>query len=579
MYFHRDPKPTPLQFDVGHTGSITCAAFSPDGAVLATGADDGVVILWDVRIGRTLHRLPIRGYTPHSLAFSPNGATLAVGAYPGLELWEVLSGQWQGTFPHLSGPFVFVGPERLVAASRKPGFMVVDSRSGQQLREVEFDREEVRGLLSVALSADGSTAATATYPVHYTPFVRQEIQTWDLAEWRLRARFWLPQSLPSRARDPVTGEMEAWRGEPSNVSCVELSPNGQVLAIVAGERAWLAHLDSMDQPVTMWVGWTTLLRWLAFSPDGRLLALVADHQGGAHVSLWRGLQGKRAGQIFPGSGWLGALAFSPDSRTLVTGGSDRVVKLWNVDTGGCLRKLRAMEYAATGVAWSPDGRCIAAIYSDGTTRLWNAGTGDLLLRSGGEAVASGPDGAAWDPSPPDRPSGTRAGYQERMVMPRAERTRSFRALSSDGRLEAVAYPDREGEGLQAIDIRRAGNESTVSASWGSKHKGATDCLCFSADGSVLVGGDYDNGVWVWDTRTGELRHWLYTRTPVGAVAVSPDNRFLVAGEAHGGEVWVWDLLYGKVTVDCFGNPPHGIEFTLKEHAAGIRGIAFSPDGR
>src|SRR5947207_8676900 len=69
------------------------------------------------------------------------------------------------------------------------------------------------------------------------------------------------------------------------------------------------------------------------------------------------------------------VAFAPDGNTLVTGGEDGTVRLWDLST----RKERATMTGHTqkvrDVAFSPDGKLIASASLDGSVRLWDVGTG------------------------------------------------------------------------------------------------------------------------------------------------------------------------------------------------------------
>jgi WD40 repeat protein len=69
-------------------------AFSPDGQMVASGADDGAVRLWSVADGRERARLVGHRGLVRSVAFSPDGRTVTSGAGDAtLRLWDVSSGR------------------------------------------------------------------------------------------------------------------------------------------------------------------------------------------------------------------------------------------------------------------------------------------------------------------------------------------------------------------------------------------------------------------------------------------------------------------------------------------------------
>jgi WD40 repeat protein len=98
-----------------------------------------------------------------------------------------------------------------------------------------------------------------------------------------------------------------------------------------------------------------------------------------------------ADEIHGWSFWVAA--FSPDGKTLATGGDPFYVKLWDVATG----RLKATFTGHAAVVWSlsfsPDGKVLASGSYDGTIKLWDLATGEPRTTLRGSArIAFSPDG-------------------------------------------------------------------------------------------------------------------------------------------------------------------------------------------
>jgi len=109
---------------------------------------------------------------------------------------------------------------------------------------------------------------------------------------------------------------------------------------------------------------------VAWSPDGTLLA-----SGGSDelVRIWD----VRAGtsRVLEGhQGWVSAVAWSPDGSRLASAGDDERIRLWDVSTGTC-RAFEGSSDRVNLVAWSPDGNRLASgerpSVDGGTIRVWN----------------------------------------------------------------------------------------------------------------------------------------------------------------------------------------------------------------
>ena len=78
------------------------------------------------------------------------------------------------------------------------------------------------------------------------------------------------------------------------------------------------------------------------------------------------------------SGPVETLAFSADGRSLVAGGSDSTVRVFDVASESEELVLRGHRYQVTGVAFTPDGERVVSAAPDGTVRVWALDLQDLM---------------------------------------------------------------------------------------------------------------------------------------------------------------------------------------------------------
>lgn len=227
-----------------------------------------------------------------------------------------------------------------------------------------------------------------------------------------------------------------------------------------------------------------------------------------------------------------ALAFAPDGRWLVTGGSTGQVRAWDPAQGDGQTPLTLaddLREDVRAVAFSRDGRLLAAGGdSRPLTRLWD-----------------------WDQR------------KEVALLPGHRTWLEALAFSADGRTLVVAGAHgQESRQIHLWDVERRQRRAVLDG-----HVGGVWAVTFSPDGQTLATSGRDGVIKLWDFAREQVRQTLLGHTSeVYALAFSLDGTKLVSS-SRDKTVKIWDLATG-----------HELH-TLLGHRAEIRAGAFAPDGR
>lgn len=281
----------------GHGGPVRALAISPDGTQAVSGSFDTSAIRWSLSQNTAEQVLRLHDGAVNAVAYLRDGRIVTAGADARIGIWTPGQQQPDKILKGHSAPIagVAVSPDNTVLASASWDHTIrLWPLNGEEPRVLEGNAQNANG---VAFSPDGKNVVSAGYDA--------TIRIWKL-----------------------TGGGEIVRNLPTPLNDVTVAPDGEIVAAGANGKVYflspsgevLAELEASSTPVIS----------VAVSSDGSLVAAASIRGSVAVIER----KNRRLAHTLVGPGLpVWSVAFLPDNRTLLTGGTDRMIRRWDASSG------------------------------------------------------------------------------------------------------------------------------------------------------------------------------------------------------------------------------------------------------
>ncbi len=337
------------------TAAFTGVQFSKDSSVVTASRADGWITTWTTD-GSTQAHLQAHHNWITSLHVSPDGKNLITTSWePEAKLWDLprwkppalvpgeLGNASALVYEPKSNLLLLGGPDKIVR--------ILDPSGKRPARQLQSKADAT---LALAVSSDGKYLASSSGPHE------------GHAQAARFNRFGMPQAPAPPKDEPIMlweidsgKELRTFTALSRSILALAFSPNCQLLAAGSADKTVRIWNVAQGTEQMQLIGHSGPVTGLAFHPDGKRLASVSED---GTVRLWNlqtGLE-KRSFHVEIG---VSGLAYSPDGRWLAVGSTyDRriCVALWDAETGENRWLIAYPGFQCTGVTFSPDGRSIFA---------------------------------------------------------------------------------------------------------------------------------------------------------------------------------------------------------------------------
>lgn len=365
----------------GHGDYVRCCSYSPDGRLIATGGDDGVVRLWDAETATVQHAFNCSGYV-YSVLFTSSKLLVAVWSNS-MQIWDASTGtklpspqteKKMGSFWDIhsspNGRKLAATQGSTVVIWEIPPNPETDNWTEPLRVQGEAEREDIR---AVRFSPDGKLMAYS--------------QSTKIFLWEVESG----------------NTIRCFEGHKEDIYSLVFREDSKLLASGSDDttlRVWETYAETVE-PVCVLKTHGIYVQSVSFSSDGSRLAAGSTNTN--HITIWKlsTIESNKGSDTTPlyefekelrgHSDGILMLSFAPDGQQMISSSMDATARIWDVDgqqeVGDVQaeaeepakpKKLEGHSTPISFIAFSQKDDIFASASSDGKICLWSCVKGDLL---------------------------------------------------------------------------------------------------------------------------------------------------------------------------------------------------------